>query len=110
MDIDKETETQIQELQVLEQTLQNVLMQKQALELELSEIENSLQEIKKAGDEVYKIVGQIMIKSSKQDTEKDLKEKQELIALRVKSIDTQEKTLSKKSEELRKKVLGKIQK
>lgn len=110
MNVDKETEKQIQELQILEQNLQNFVMQKQAFQLELSEVENAINELKNAGDEVYKIVGQIMIKSSKTNTEKDLKEKQELISVRLKSIDSQEKVLEKKAEVLRKKVLGKIQK
>ena len=47
-ELDKQTEAQIQELQVLEQNLQNILMQKQAFQLELAEVENALKEIKKA--------------------------------------------------------------
>ena len=110
MNLNKETEKQIQELQILEQNLQNFVMQKQALQLELSEVENAVNELKNSGDEVYKIVGQIMIKAKKAETEKDLKEKQELISVRLKSLDSQEKVIEKKAEELRKKVLGKIQK
>lgn len=110
MDVDKETEKQIQELQVVEQNLQQILMQKQALTLELSEVDNAVEELKKTKDEVYKIVGQIMIKTNKKDLEKDLKEKQDLISMRVRSIDTQEKALTESGEKLRKKVLSKIQK
>jgi prefoldin beta subunit len=108
--IDKETEKKIQELQLLEQNLQNVLMQKQAFQLELNEVENAMDELKKSGEEVFKIVGQVMLKSNKADLQKDLKQRQDLISLRVKSIDTQEKSISKIAEELRKKVLDKIQK
>ena len=64
-DVDKETEKNIQELQILEQNLQSIMMQKQAFQLELSEVENALEELKKSGDEVYKIVGQVMIKAKK---------------------------------------------
>jgi prefoldin beta subunit len=110
MDIDKDTEKQIQELQILEQNMQGIMMQKQSLQLELTEVENSLEELKKTKDDVYKIAGQIMIKASKKDLEKELKEKQDLVSMRLKTLDTQEKTLSKSGEELRKKVLGKIQK
>jgi len=110
MKVDKETESQIQELQMIEQNLQSILMQKQSLQLELGEIENALKEIQTAGDDIYKITGQIMIKSSKKDIEKDLKEKQNIISLRIKTLDEQEKTISKTSEELRKKVLSKIKK
>jgi len=108
--MDKETEKQIQELQVLEQNLQSIMMQKQSMQLEISEVENALTEIAKAKDDVYKIAGQIMIKATKEEIEKDLKQKQELISIRLTSIDKQEQVLEKDSEALRKEVLGKIQK
>ncbi len=110
MDIDKETERQIAELQILEQNLQNILMQKQAFQLELSETENALEEIKKAEGEIYRIVGQIMIKSKKEQIEKELVQKQQLISARIKSFDNSERNLSKTTEELRLKVMGKIKK
>ncbi len=110
MDINKETENQIRELQLLEQNLQNVLMQKQAFQMELSEVENALEELNKTSEEVYRISGNIMIKSSKDSIMKDLKQKKDLILLRLKSIDSQEKNLSETSENLRKKVLSKIKK
>jgi len=106
--MDKETENQIRELQVLEQNLQNILMQKQAFQLELSEVENALSELGKTSEEVYKIVGNIMIKSSKDVLLKDLKQKQDLVALRMKSMDSSEKTIEEKAEALRKIVLSKI--
>jgi prefoldin beta subunit len=106
--VDKNTEKQIQELQILEQNLQQLLMQKQAFQMELSEVENAVEEIKKAGEDVYKIVGQIMIKSKKSDIQKELKEKQDLISVRMKTLDSQEKALAKSAEELRKKVLDKV--
>lgn len=108
MKIDKETESQIQELQLLEQNLQNLLMQKQAFEMELNETENALNEIQKTKDEVYKIVGQVMLKSSKESIEKELKQKKELIALRLKSIEKQETSLSQHLEKLREQVVKKL--
>lgn len=110
MKMAKETENQIKELQSLEQGLQSVLMQKQTFQLELSEIENALKEIEKSGGEVYKIAGNIMVKTTKEETNKDLKEKKDLINLRFKAIETQEKELTKTSEDLRKKVLASIKK
>ncbi len=110
MELDQETQKQIQELQILEQNLQNILLQKQSLQLEITEVENALAELKKAGKEVYKITGQIMIAANKEDLEKELKQKQELVSLRLKSLDKQEEGLVKSSEDLREEVLGKIQK
>lgn len=110
MEVNKETEKQIQELQILEQNLQNLMMQKQAFQMEVSETESALVELEKNKDEVYKIVGNIMIKSSKEEIIKDLKQKKDLISLRLKAIESQERSLLENSEKLRKKVLSKIEK
>jgi len=110
MEMNKETEAQIRELQLLEQNLQNILMQKQAFQLELSEVENALAELTKNEGEVFKISGNIMIKSSKENILKDLKQKKDLISLRLKSLDSQEKNLSSTSENIRKKVLAGMKK
>jgi prefoldin beta subunit len=110
MNIDKETEKQIGELQILEQNLQAILAQKQNFQIELSEIENALGELGKSGKDVYKIFGSIMLKSDKEEITKELKKKQELISLRIKTFESQEKSFSENVEEIRKKVLKKIQK
>jgi prefoldin beta subunit len=110
MDLKTESDNKIQELQFLEQNLQAVMMQKQAFQLELSETENAIKEIENTNQEIYKIVGNIMIKSSKENLLKELKEKNDLLSLRLKSIDSQEKELMKNSEKLRQDVLSKIKK
>jgi len=108
--MEKETENQIKELQNLEQNLQSVLMQKQAFQLELNEVENASEELSKSSEEVYKIAGNIMLKYSKQKLIEELKQKKDLISLRLKSLDSQEKNLSENTENIRKKVLSKLKK
>ena len=108
MNIDKETQEKIQELQNYEQTIQSMMMQKQAFQIELSETENALEEITKSKDDVYKLVGNIMIKSDKTVIEKELKQKKDLLALRLKSIEKQETDIGKEAEELREEVMKKI--
>ena len=76
--------------------------------MELSETENALTEITNSNEDVFKLVGNIMIKSKKEDIEKELKKKQELLSLRLKSIESQESDFTKKSEELREEVMKKI--
>jgi len=110
MKISKETQEKIQELQLLEQNLQNLLMQKQAFQMELNEVENALSETNKTKDEVYKIVGQIMLKADKSEILKDLKEKQDILALRVKSIEKQENSIREKLEKIKEEVTKEIQK
>jgi len=90
---DESAARKIQELQLVEQSLQNLAMQKQAFQLELSEITNALSELKETKDEVYKIVGSIMVKSKKDALEKDLNSKKDILNLRIKNIEKQEETL-----------------
>ncbi|MCK4501265.1 prefoldin subunit [Candidatus Babeliales bacterium] len=65
-------QNKIQEMQILEQNLQNLLMQKQAFQMELSETVSALKEIEKSSEDVYKVIGQLMIKVSKDKIKEEL--------------------------------------
>ena len=106
--ISEENARKIQELQMLEQNLQNFLIQKQAFQFEENEIINASEELKTSEGDVYKIVGQIMIKSQKNDLEKELKSKKELIQLRLKNIEKQEGLLREKALKLRDELLKEL--
>ncbi len=98
-------DSQIQEMQLLEQNLQNILMQKQAFNMELAESNSALQELQKAGEEVYKIVGGLMLKSDKSKVLEDLENKKKLFELRLKNLEKQEITLSEKVDLIRQEIL-----
>ncbi|MFH1503028.1 MAG: prefoldin subunit [Candidatus Diapherotrites archaeon] len=108
MKLDKNTQEKLQELQVLEQNSQNLLLQKQAFELELNEVEAAIEETKKSDDEIYKIVSQIMLKAKKQDVLKELEQKKEIFNLRLKSLENQEKLFNEKLEKLKKELEDKL--
>lgn len=108
MEFDKETQEKIKEMQMYEQNLNNLLMQKQVFQMELIEAENALSELGKANDEVYKIFGNIMIKSNNKKIQEELEKRKDLVNLRLKSIEKQENTLTQQAEELRNEVLKKI--
>lgn len=113
MKINKEIQEKIQELQLLEQNLQGLLMQKQAFQIELNEVENALTEVKNTKDDIYKITGQVMLKAGKDEIEKELKEKKDLLDLRMKSIEKQENTFREQLEKIRNyvtKEIGQVQK
>lgn len=101
------SQEKLQQLQLLEQGLQQLLMQKQAFQAQLAEVESAQQEIKTT-DSVYKIVSNIMIKAKRDDVEKELNEKNELLNLRVKSIEKQEESTKDKVKKLRQEVLEEI--
>ena len=107
--MDQETQQKIQELQGMEQNLHGLTMQKQAFQMELTETENALKEVSSSTDDVFKLVGNIMIKTDKAATEADLTKKKDLLALRLKSIEGEEKDLTDKAEALKADVMAKIQ-
>ncbi|MFC1685977.1 prefoldin subunit beta [Nanoarchaeota archaeon] len=106
--IGKELAAKIQELQLIEQNLQNMIMQKQTLQFELSETSEALEELNNAKGEVYKVVGQIMIKSEKDDLKKDLESKKEVSDLRVKNLEKQENSIKERLTKLRDEVMGEL--
>lgn len=100
-----ETEKQIQEMQFLEQNLQNILMQKQAFQIEMTETQSALKEIDTAKDDVYKIVGSLMLKTEKAKLKDELTNKEKLLDLRLKTLEKQEGNFTQKLEELREKIM-----
>ena len=104
---EKEKEQSIEQLQLVEQNLQSLLLQKQVFQVELIETNNALEGIKKtkAGEDIFKIIGSLMIKSKKAELEKELEQKRDLLNLRLKAIESQEKDLGDKLINIRKEVL-----
>jgi len=100
----KETETKMNQLQMLEQSMQNLLMQKQQFQLQQVEIESALKELEKV-NEAYKIVGNIMVLSKKDDLKADLTSKKEIVELRIKNMEKQENQLREKASKLQNEVL-----
>jgi len=94
---------QIQEMQILEQRLQNSIFQKQAFQMELAETDSAILELEKAGDEVFKIIGQLMVKFVKSKMKDELHDKKKILDLRIKSLEKQESSLNEQVEKLREK-------
>jgi len=101
----KDSNKKIQEMQILEQNLQNLLLQKQAFQMELNETLAALKEIDDSSDEVYKIVGQLLIKTDKPKMKEDLTNKERLLNLRIKTLEKQEEAFSKKLKEDREELM-----
>ncbi len=107
--LDEETQIKIQEVQIKDQEFQQLILQKRNFKYELDEVNYALKELDKSEGEVSKIVaGAIIIKTDKETLTKELNRKKELIELRLKSIDSEEKELSKEVELLRDEVMKKL--
>lgn len=103
-------EKKIQEMQILEQRLQNSIMQKQAFQIELAETDSALKEIEKAGDEVFKIIGQLMIKTEKSKIHEELINKQKILELKIRAFEKQESALSQQLDKIRDEVTKSMKK
>jgi prefoldin beta subunit len=102
---ENQSDEKLVQLQLLEQNMQTFLMQKQQFQVQLSEVESALENIK-GSSKTYKIIANIMVDSDKSVLEKDLQQKKEVLELRIKSLEKQEEKIREKSEKLQKEVLG----
>ncbi|MCK4647645.1 prefoldin subunit beta [Candidatus Pacearchaeota archaeon] len=100
----------IQEMQMLEQNLQNLLLQKQAFQMEFSEAESALQAIENSGEEVFKIIGQLMVKTEKSKIKEELENKKKMLELRTRTMETQENSLTEQLGKLREEVMKTMKK
>ena len=90
------------EAQSYQQNLQMVATQKEALNLQIIETGKALEELSKPSKEdVYKIVGPVLIKVKRAEAKKDLEAKRDLITLRMKTLEKSETKIKEKIEDLK---------
>lgn len=106
--MNKETEQKISQLQNMEQNMQGFLQQKQQFQTQLLEIESAIKGME-GKEEAYKIIGNIMIKTQSEDLSKDLKEKKEMLEIRVKNVEKQEQLIKDKAKKLQEEVMKEMQ-
>lgn len=88
------------EFENMEKQLEVLLLQKNQLKIQLTETKNAQDELKHAAGEVYKSVGSLVLKTTKEKAEKDLKDKTELIEVKLVAIDKEEEKLRHAIKEL----------
>lgn len=83
--------------QAYQQQMQGVLMQKEALNLQLIELKKAIDELEKSAEaDVYKIAGTVIIKAPKAAVKKELSEKREGMEAMVRTLEANEKKLKGK--------------
>ena len=110
MDISQETQEKIAQLQLFEQNMHSFSSQKRSIQSQMVEIDNALKELDTAKGEIYKIVGPAMFHSEKETLGKDLKEKKDILDLRIKSFEKQEKAIEEKAKKLQAEVMTQLEK
>ncbi len=104
-----ELQEQINKIQLLEQNVQAIAAQKQQTQTQLFEIESALKELD-GSKESYKILANIMIKTSQDQLKKELNEKKEIIDLRMKTLEKQEKQIKEQIKTLQEEIVKKTKK
>jgi prefoldin beta subunit len=93
-------------LQQLQQTLQSVMAQKQQVEMEQTEVEQTLSELQKMTDEavIYKAIGSLLVRAEKVKVASDLAERKELLTTRSTVLSRQEERLRSQAKEVQTKL------
>ena len=106
MQLPPEAQQMLMQLQVFRQQMQSLAMQKEGMHIQKLENEKAIEELGKTkeSEEVFKAVGPILIKSSKTEMEKELKERNETIERRLKAFESQEKSINEKAADIQKKL------
>jgi prefoldin beta subunit len=86
-------------LQQLQQTLQSILAQKQQVDMEKSEVDQTIAELQKTADDavIYKAIGSLLVKAEKTKINTELVERKEL-------LDTRSTVLARQEERIRSQV------
>ena len=82
-------------LQQLQQTLQSILAQKQQVEMEKTEVEQTVAELQKTADGavIYKAIGSLLVKAEKPKVTEELVERKELLETRSTVLGRQEERI-----------------
>jgi prefoldin beta subunit len=86
-------------LQQLQQTLQTTLAQKQQVDIEKTEVEQTLAELQKTPDDavIYKAIGSLLVKAEKPKVNEELAERKSL-------LDTRSTVMTRQEERIRSQV------
>jgi prefoldin beta subunit len=101
-----QVQNQIAQLQQIQQQIQALAMQKSQIEAMQKESKMALEELEKLADDavVYRSVGELVIKTSKEESITKLKDREETLSLRLQSISRQEERLTTRFKQLQEQV------
>jgi prefoldin beta subunit len=102
--MNEQVQEKIGQIQLIQQNLENFSMQRQQFQLQQTEIETALAEIENS-DKAYRIIGNIMVLTDRDKLKKELSEKNEMLGIRINTIEKQEDKLRSRAEELQKEIV-----
>ena len=99
----------LQQIQLLEQSMTNLLMQKQQFQGKLAEIESAQAEIT-GKPHAYKIIGNLMIQHDAAKLQQELDENRRLMEIRIRSVEKQEEAMRLRAKKLQDEVMKGMEK
>lgn len=105
----KEVQEKINQIQIIQQNMHTISLQRQQFQIQETEIESALTELEKT-EKSFKIIGNIMVQYDKLQLKKELQEKLEMLTIRISTLEKQEDNLRNKAEELQKEILVDMEK
>lgn len=101
-----QVQNQIAQLQQIQQQIQALAMQKSQIEAMQKESKMALDELDRLADDavVYRNVGELVIKTSKDESITKLKDREETLSLRLQSISRQEERLTSRFKQLQEQI------
>ena len=97
-----QVQNQIAQLQQIQQQIQALAMQKSQIEAMQKESKMALDELDRLTDDavIYRNVGELVIKTTREDSIAKLKDREETLSLRLQSISRQEERLTSRFKQL----------
>ena len=97
---------QLAQFQQLQQQAEAIATQRLQMELQLKEVTRALEELQRLGEdaEVYKSVGNLLVRSEKGSVEAELKDRKETLELRISTLKRQEEKVTSRLKELQAKI------
>ncbi|MCC6030366.1 MAG: prefoldin subunit beta [Desulfurococcales archaeon] len=104
--IPPELQQYVVKLQQLRNKLNQIVAEKSLVQAQLREAEKALEILKNISSDkpVYRAAGHLLVRVSKEDAEKDLSDKKDLLELRLKSLERQEAALTSEIKSLESKI------
>ncbi|RLF13211.1 MAG: prefoldin subunit beta [Thermoprotei archaeon] len=101
--IPPEVQHKLMQFQEIQERIRALTIRRQQLEVELREVERTLDELKSVKDDapIFKSAGRVLFKVSKEAVIQELNDRKETLELHIKTLEKQEAQARKRIEELR---------
>lgn len=90
-----------EQLQYYEQSLQQILSQKQQLQIEHAEVENATKEVTATKGTIFKIIGGIMVQAQREPLLIELEERMKQVTSHLEAVQKQEKKIMEEAHKVR---------